>query len=202
MNVILLEKVGKLGSVGDVANVKSGYARNYLFPKGIAIPATKNNLVDFEGRKSELMAAHNEKLAIAQKRAGKIDGISITIEVNASDEGKLFGSVGTKDITDAINAAGGDVSKSEVQLSHGAIRETGTYEINIDLGFDVSPKVSLVIAPIAGAKPPIVDAETGEELEAQTDNNAEAISASGSDDESENSVEEAEETDEEGGEEK
>jgi len=196
MNVILLEKVGKLGSVGDVTNVKSGYARNYLFPKGIAIPATKNNLADFDGRKSELMAAHNEKLAAAQNRAGKIDGLSLTIEVNASDEGKLFGSVGTKDIIDAINAAGGDISKSEVQLSHGAIREIGTYEINLDLGFDVSPKVSLVIAPIAGAKPPIVDSETGEDLQAQTESSKAANTAT----ESENAVKEAEKTDNEGGE--
>jgi len=85
MNVILLEKVGKLGNIGDVAEVKSGYARNYLFPSGIAIPATKENLAEFEHRKAELLAAHNEKVAAAQVRAGKIDGLTIVIEVNASD---------------------------------------------------------------------------------------------------------------------
>jgi large subunit ribosomal protein L9 len=197
MNVILLEKVGKLGNVGDVANVKSGYARNYLFPSGIAIPATKNNLADFEGRRAELMAAHNEKLAAAQKRASKINGISLTIEVNASDEGKLFGSVGTKDITDAINAAGGEVSKSEVQLSHGVIRETGSYEVNLDLGYDVLAAVKIEIVTMAGAKPPIVDSETGEELDAQSGADDEVVSEADSEAESESEVEEADESDEE-----
>ena len=169
MNVILLEKVGKLGTVGDVANVKSGYARNYLFPSGIAIPATKNNLTDFEARKSELMAAHNEKLAAAQTRAAKVNGLKITIEVNSSDEGKLFGSVGTKDIAEALNAAGSDVVKSEVQLPNGAIREIGEFEIELDLGFDVPANIALSITPIAGAIPPMVDSETGEDLVDQAD---------------------------------
>ena len=86
MNVILLEKIGKLGEIGETANVKSGYARNFLFPKGKAIPATKDNLEHFEQRKAELLAAHNEKVAEAQKRAEKVKGLSLTIEVNASDE--------------------------------------------------------------------------------------------------------------------
>ena len=133
MNVILLEKLGKLGDIGDVADVKAGYARTYLFPSGMAIPATKNNLVEFEHRKAELIAAHNEKVGAAQKRAAKIDGLKLSIEVNASDEGKLFGSVGTKEIAEVIIAAGGETDKSEVQLPHGVIRETGNYEIAIDL---------------------------------------------------------------------
>lgn len=204
MNVILLEKVGKLGNVGDVANVKSGYARNYLFPSGIAIPATKDNLADFEQRKSELMAAHSEKLAAAQTRATKVDGLSLTIEVNASVEGKLFGSVGTKDITEAINAAGGDITKSEVQLSHGVIREIGTYEVNLDLGFDVLPTISLAIIPMAGAKPPIVDSETGEELkvQGQESEDTESVSEPESDTEAGDVVAAADESAEEGDEEK
>lgn len=164
MNVILLEKVGKLGNVGDVANVKSGYARNFLFPSGIAIPATKANLADFEERKSELMAAHNAKLAAAQARATKIEGLNITIEVNAGEEGKLFGSVGTREISEAVNDAGGDTTKAEVQLPHGAIREIGSYEIIFDLGFDVHAAINLQLVPQAGAQPPIVDTETGEEI--------------------------------------
>ena len=103
MNVILLEKIGKLGEIGETANVKSGYARNFLFPKGKAIPATKDNLEHFEQRKAELLAAHNEKVAEAQKRAEKVKGLSLTIEVNASDEGKLFGSVGTREILSLIH---------------------------------------------------------------------------------------------------
>ena len=151
MNVILLEKVGKLGNVGDVANVKAGYARNYLFPFGIAIPATKDNLAQFESRKAELMAAHNTKLAAAQARAAKVDGLQITIEVNAGDEGKLFGSVGTKDIAEAVNAMGGDITKSEVQMPHGVIREVGEYEITIDLNYDVLAQVKLKVQGTATA---------------------------------------------------
>lgn len=164
MNVILLEKVGKLGNIGDVAEVKSGYARNYLFPSGIAIPATKENLAEFEHRKAELLAAHNEKVAAAQVRAGKIDGLTIVIEVNASDEGKLFGSVGTKEIAEAVVDAGGDTDKSEVQLPHGAIRETGTYDITIDLGYDVQASIGLTVARQGGGDQPLVEPETGEEL--------------------------------------
>ncbi|MEX2131027.1 MAG: 50S ribosomal protein L9 [Pseudohongiellaceae bacterium] len=161
MNVILLEKVGRLGSVGDVANVKAGYARNYLFPYGIAVPATKENLANFESRKSELLAAHNEKLAVAQARAGKINGLQLTIEVNASDEGRLFGSVGTKDIAEAIVAAGGDTSKREVQLPHGVIREVGSYEVTIDLGYDVLAVVMLNVLAVKGSAE-IAVVDTGE----------------------------------------
>ena len=172
MNVILLEKVGKLGEIGDVANVKSGYARNFLFPTRKAIPATKDNLAEFEERKAELMAAHNEKVAAAQARSSKIDGLSLTIEVNASDEGKLFGSVGTKDIAEAIVAAGGETDKSEVQLPHGVIRETGEYEISIDLDFDIIAQVNLAVVSEAGAQAPIVEPETGEEIVAPGEESA------------------------------
>ena len=146
MNVILLEKVGRLGGVGDTAAVKAGYARNFLFPTGKAIPATKTNLTDFEARRAELMAAHNEKVATAQARAAKIKDLRVEIAVNAGDEGKLFGSVGTKDIADAINAATeSDLVKAEVRLPVGAIREIGDYEINIDLGHEVEAVVTVAV---------------------------------------------------------
>ena len=146
MNVILLEKIGKLGEIGDTANVKSGYARNFLFPKGKAIPATKDNLEEFEKRKAELLATHNSKVAEAQKRAEKVKGLSLTIEVNASDEGKLFGSVGTKDIAEALNAKSeADITKAEVQMPHGVIRDLGDFEIALDLGFDVEASISLSV---------------------------------------------------------
>ena len=164
MNVILLEKLGKLGDIGEVADVKAGYARNFLFPSGIAIPATKDNLANFEQRKSALIAAHKEKVGVAQARADKIDGLELTIHVNASDEGKLFGSVGTKEIAEAVIEAGGDTDKSEVQLPHGVIRETGSYEIVLDLGFDVQATIKLAVVSETGAEPPIVEPETGEEL--------------------------------------
>lgn len=148
MNVILLEKVGKLGGVGDSAAVKSGYARNFLFPKGKAIPATKTNLANFESRRAELLAAHNAKVATAQARAAKLKELRITIAVNAGEEGKLFGSIGTRDIADAINAAvDSDVDKSEVRLPHGAIREVGEYELTIDVGYEVEEVITLAVVP-------------------------------------------------------
>jgi large subunit ribosomal protein L9 len=152
MNVILLEKIGKLGEIGDTASVKAGYARNFLFPKGKAIPATKANLAEFEERKADLLAAHNEKVAASQARAAKVEGASLTIEVNASDEGKLFGSVGTREIADALNAqAGSDVSKAEVLMPHGVIRDLGTTELTIDLGHDVAAQITVNVVGLQSA---------------------------------------------------
>ena len=146
MNVILLEKIGRLGELGDTANVKSGYARNFLFPQGKAIPATKENLDQFEQRRGELQAAHNSKIANAQDRAKKVDGLNLTIQVNASDEGKLFGSVGTRDVAEAINAkAGSDIAKAEVQMPHGVIRDLGEFEVSIDLGYEVQASISVSV---------------------------------------------------------
>lgn len=146
MNVILLEKITNLGDIGETADVKSGFARNFLFPQGKAIPATKDNLEKFEERKAELMAAHNENVAKAEARKAKVDGLNIKIEVNASDEGKLYGSVGTKDIADVINSQkDAEIIKSEVLLPHGVIREVGQYEISLDLGYDVSAEIVLAI---------------------------------------------------------
>ncbi len=147
MNVILLEKVGRLGNVGDTANVKAGYARNYLFPFGKALPATKTNLVDFEARRAELMAAHNAKVAEAQTRAVKLKDLRVAIAVNAGEEGKLFGSVGTRDISDAVTAAGAEIDKSEVRLPNGVIREVGEYSITIDLGHEVEEVITVAVVP-------------------------------------------------------
>ncbi len=147
MNVILLEKIGKLGAVGDTAAVKAGYARNFLFPTGKAIPATRTNLENFEARRAELLAAHNEKVGVAQGRADKLKDLRVVIAVNAGEEGRLFGSIGTRDIADAVTAAGVEVSKSEVRLPHGALREVGEYVISIDLGHEVEENITLAIAP-------------------------------------------------------
>ncbi|MBM87968.1 MAG: 50S ribosomal protein L9 [Gammaproteobacteria bacterium] len=166
MNVILLEKIGKLGEIGDTANVKSGYARNFLFPQGKAIPATKGNLAEFEQRKAELMAAHNQKVANAQARAEKVNGLAISIEVNASEEGKLFGSVGTRDIADSVNAkAGSDITKAEVLMPHGVIRELGEFEIGLDLGHDVHASVKLAVVGLQNAAGVTDDGSILEEIE-------------------------------------
>ena len=152
MNVILLQKIGRLGEIGDTANVKAGFARNFLFPQGKAIPATKRNLETFEERKAGLLAAHNVHVAKAQGRAQKVNGITIVIEVNASDEGKLFGSVGTKDIAEAINKkVGSDLVKSEVLLPHGVLRALGEYKIDLDLGYGVDVSISLSVIGLQSA---------------------------------------------------
>jgi len=148
MEVILLEKLGRSGGVGDKVSVKSGYARNFLFPYGKAIPATKDNLANFEARRAELLKAAAEKLAGAQSRADKLNGMAITISANAGDEGKLFGSVGTRDIADALTAAGQPVGKSEVLLPAGALRETGEFEVSLALGSDVVAAIKLTIVAV------------------------------------------------------
>jgi len=167
MNVILLEKITNLGDIGETADVKSGFARNFLFPQGKAIPATKANLADFESRKAELMAAHNENVKIAEGRKAKIDGLGLRLEVNASDEGKLFGSVGTKDIADAINSqVDAEVVKAEVLLPHGVIRELGVYDISIDLGYDVSAEIKLDLSGLDSPASVSDDGSVIEEIEA------------------------------------
>ena len=148
MEVILLEKLGRSGGVGDKVSVKSGYARNFLFPYGKAIPATKDNLANFEARRAELLKAAAEKLSGAQSRADKLNGMAITISAHAGDEGKLFGSVGTRDIADALTAAGQPVGKSEVLLPAGALRETGEFEVSLALGSDVIAAIKLTIVAV------------------------------------------------------
>ena len=146
MDVILLEKVGNLGNIGDKVSVKAGFGRNYLIPNEKAVFATSKNLVDFEERRSELEAAALAGLEEANSRASSIEAIaSITIDVKASDEGKLFGSVGTKDIADAIINAGVQVEKSEIKLPDGSIREVGEFDILIQLHADVTQVVKLLI---------------------------------------------------------
>ena len=184
MNVILLEKIGKLGEIGDTASVKAGYARNFLFPMGKAIPATKANLAEFEERRADLLAAHNEKVAASQARAAKVDGASLIIEVNASDEGKLFGSVGTREIADALNAqAGSDVSKAEVLMPHGVIRELGITELTIDLGHDVAAQITVNVVGLQSAADVSADGSIIEEVD-ESDSEAAKEQPEGSDDDS------------------
>ena len=192
MNVILLEKIGKLGEIGDTASVKAGYARNFLFPKGKAIPATKANLAEFEERRADLLAAHNKKVAASQARAAKIDGASLIIEVNASDEGKLFGSVGTREIADALNAqAGSDVSKAEVLMPHGVLRELGITELTIDLGHDVAAQITVNVVGLQSAVDVSADGSIIEEVD-DSDSEAAKESRESSDDDSSEEADEAE----------
>ena len=146
MEVILLEKVGKLGNIGDVANVKAGFGRNYLIPQGKAVFATKENLAEFETRRADLEAAAATRMAEAQKRADKLAEIgSVTITAIAGDEGKLFGSVGTREIEEAINGAGGEITKSEINLPEGAIRSVGEFSVELSLHTDITQAVTIVV---------------------------------------------------------
>ncbi|ACR11719.1 50S ribosomal protein L9 [Teredinibacter turnerae] len=147
MEVILLEKVGKLGTVGDKVKVKAGFGRNYLVPQGKAIAATESNIAEFEARRAELEAAASDRRTAAEGRAKLLaEKETFTIVAKTGDEGKLFGSVGTRDIADAITADGIKVSKAEVKLPQGTLREVGEYEVDIQLHVDVTQAIKLVIA--------------------------------------------------------
>ena len=137
MEVILLNKVDNLGNIGDIVKVKAGYGRNFLIPGGKAVPATPDNVARFEARRAELEQAAAEKLAEANARKGVLEGLSVTIAHKAGEEGKLFGSVGTADIADAVNATGNKVEKREIRMPEGVIRQVGEYDIDVELHSDV-----------------------------------------------------------------
>jgi len=145
MQVILLEKVGRLGNLGDQVNVKPGYGRNFLIPFGKAVAATKDNVAEFERRRAELEASATERRAAAEARATQLAELVVTIGANAGDEGKLFGSIGTRDIADAVTAAGVAVEKSEVRLPNGAIREIGELQIDIQLHSEITQTITLKV---------------------------------------------------------
>lgn len=146
MQIILLDKVSNLGGLGDNVAVKSGYARNFLFPQGKAVPATKANIEKFEARRAELEAKLAADLTAANDRAAKLAALGeVTIASKAGDEGKLFGSVGTRDIADAITEAGVKVSKAEVKLPTGTLRETGEFDIDVQLHAEVTATVKVVV---------------------------------------------------------
>lgn len=146
MEVILLENISNLGTLGDKVDVKAGFGRNYLIPQGKAVPATEDAVAQFEARRAELEAAAAEALAAAEARGAQINALEqITIAANAGEEGKLFGSIGTRDIADAVTAAGVTIDKAEVRLPEGALRETGEYEIDIQVHGDVTASVAVAV---------------------------------------------------------
>ncbi len=146
MEVILLEKIVNLGNLGDRVNIKNGYGRNYLVPQGKAVPATAKKLAEFEARRAELENAAAEKLGAAQSQGEKLSKLVIVITHKAGDEGRLFGSVGTHNIAEAINQAGGVVEKQQIRLPHGTIRQVGDYDIDINLHSDVIVTMSIKVA--------------------------------------------------------
>ncbi|ATW44042.1 50S ribosomal protein L9 [Glaesserella parasuis] len=144
MQVILLDKVAQLGTVGDQVTVKAGFARNYLIPQGKAVMATAANIAHFEARRAELEAKAAEALSAAQARAAAIANLAaIVITSKAGDDGRLFGSVGARDIAEAVSAAGVAVTKSEVRLLEGALRTIGEHEVKLHLHAEVNAVVTI-----------------------------------------------------------
>lgn len=148
MEVILLEKMRNLGGLGDKVKVKPGFARNYLIPQGKAVYANKENITKFEQRRAELEKLAEKKNQQAIQRQETINALStITISAKSGEEGKLYGSIGTRDIANAITAAGVSVEKREIRLPEGSLRKIGEYEVKIELESDVTATIRVNIVP-------------------------------------------------------
>ena len=145
MEIILLEKIHNLGNLGDQVKVKSGYGRNFLIPSGKAVSASPENVRKFEARRAELEQAQAEVLDKARARAEQLNKVSITFARKAGAEGKLFGSVGTIDISEAVTQSGVNLAKHEVRLPHGPFRALGEHEVDIHLHADVEAKIKINI---------------------------------------------------------
>ena len=145
MELILLQKVKNLGGLGDKVNVKPGYGRNFLVPQGKAMRATDASLADFEKRRAEYEAKANQVLSGAETRKAALDGVAVTIKANASTEGKLFGSVGPRDIAEAFSAAGHPLEKSEVVMGEGPLRHTGEFDVHVHLHADIHSTVKVIV---------------------------------------------------------
>ncbi len=145
MQIILLEKVGKLGSLGDIVKVKDGYARNYLIPQGFAKRATAANKAEFEARRVELERAQADKLTSAQALGAKLDGLMIQIARKASMDGRLFGSVSNIDIADALAAQGFEIERSAIRMPDGHLKQVGDTKIEIALHADVVVPITISV---------------------------------------------------------
>ncbi|WP_107687871.1 50S ribosomal protein L9 [Neisseria wadsworthii] len=149
MQIILLEKIGGLGNLGDVVTVKNGYARNFLIPQAKAKHATAENLKEFEERRAELEAKQAAILADAKERQSKLDGQTVTVAQKAGVDGRLFGSVTNADIAEAIKAAGIEVVKSNVRLPDGPFKAIGEYEVEVALHSDAVAKITVTVVAAA-----------------------------------------------------
>lgn len=145
MQVILLEKIDNLGAIGDLVNVKPGYARNFLLPKGKATVATADNLAKFEERRAELEKRAAAEIAAARARAKKLEGQAVRIRAQAGPEGKLFGSIGTVDIAEAVSSLGVEVGRSEVRLADGPLRVVGDHQVELHLHSDVNVTITVAV---------------------------------------------------------
>ena len=147
MELILLEKVQKLGDLGDKVNVKPGYGRNYLMPLGKAVPATTKNVAEFEQRRAELEKMASDKLVSATGRSKLLADVEVTIPAHASEEGKLYGSIGPREIADAVTALGEEILKSEIVMGEGPIRFVGEHDVLIHLHADIETQIKVIVNP-------------------------------------------------------
>lgn len=145
MEIILMQKVANLGNIGDRVKVKAGYGRNFLLPQGKATLATAQNIAKFEARRAEFEKAAKEELSNAQARAAKLDGIKLQLTAKAGGEGKLFGSIGTSDVAEALRKAGYTVERSQVRMPNGPIRQAGEHVVQLHLHTDVNVDLPLII---------------------------------------------------------
>ena len=147
MDLILLQKVQNLGDLGDLVKVKAGFGRNYLVPHGKAVPATKDNLAQFETRRAELEAAAADRLGQEQARARGLTDLVVEIAANASEEGNLYGSIGPREVASAVSAQGHEITKAEVVMGEGPIRTVGEFDVVVHLHADVETKVKVIVTP-------------------------------------------------------
>ena len=146
MEVILLETIGKLGDLGDKVNVSSGYGRNFLIPKKKAVPATAANLEAFEEKRAELEKNAEAKLEDAKKRAEQVADLALNLTAKAGEEGKLFGSITVRDIADACLSNGVEIEKSEIKLPDGPLRNTGEFEVGVQVHPDLIVKMKIIVS--------------------------------------------------------
>lgn len=152
MQVILLERIDNLGDIGDQVNVKAGFGRNFLLPQKKATIATQENIAIFEAKRAELEAKQAAGIDAARARAAQSENLSVEIAAKVGEEGKLFGSIGTVDISDACNAVGVDIQRSEIRLPDGPLRTVGEHEVELHLHTDVNVTITVTVVPEEGAE--------------------------------------------------
>lgn len=145
MQVILLQRIVNLGKLGETVSVKAGYGRNYLIPQGKALPANEANIAKFEARRAELEAAEAKELTEAKNRAEALTDVNVIMRAKSGDEGKLFGSIGARDIADALTKSGLEVDRSEVKMPEGSFRQVGEYKVTIQLHHDITADIIVSI---------------------------------------------------------
>ena len=145
MQIILLQRIVNLGRLGETVDVKPGYGRNFLIPLGKALPATKANIEKFEARRAELEAEEAKEVSVAQERADALTDVNVIMRAKSGDEGKLFGSIGTRDIAEALTNSGLEVDRAEIKLPEGTLRQVGEYSVDIQLHHDVTATILVTI---------------------------------------------------------